>query len=83
MPYKILALQTENGYELLAWRKGDFSNKEVRRLTKKFRNDADVLTARVFGWERFFNTPTDMKKELVEVQYEDYGNQKHSRTQRI
>lgn len=67
MDYKILALHTEDGFELLAWRKGDFSKKEIRRLTKKFRNDADVLTARVFVWQRFFGSTSEMKKELSEV----------------
>ena len=67
MTYKILTLQTEKGYELLAWRKGDFSNKEVRRLTKKFRNDADVIGPSVFSWNRFYSTVEEMKQDLREI----------------
>jgi hypothetical protein len=46
MTYQLLALKTESGFDLLAYTKGEFSKKEVRRLTKKFRNEAGELVVR-------------------------------------
>ena len=67
MTYQLLALKTESGFDLLAYTKGEFSKKEVRRLTKKFRNDADVVDAFSCRWERFYDTVEEMKQELPKI----------------
>jgi hypothetical protein len=67
MNYQLLVLETESGYEALAYTKYVFSKKEVRRLTKKFRNDADVIDAFACHWERFYDTVEEMKKDLPEL----------------
>lgn len=67
MTYQVLALKTNQGYELLAYTKGEFSKRDSRRLTKKFRKDADVTSATALTWERFYDTVEEMKKELPEV----------------
>jgi hypothetical protein len=67
MGYKVLTLKTLSGYDLLAWSKSDISKRNARRLTKKFRNDIDVVTPVVFDWYRFYDTITEMKKDLPKV----------------
>ena len=67
MNYQVLTLQTDKGYELLAYTKGEFSKRDIRRLTKKFRKDADVISAGASRWERFYNTVEEMKQDLREV----------------
>jgi hypothetical protein len=67
MTYQLLTLQTDKGYEVLAYTKGEFSKRDVRRLTKKFRNDADVIKAGTSTWERFYDSVEEMKKDLPEV----------------
>ena len=67
MTYQVLTLQTNKGYEVLAYTNGEFSKRDIRRLTKKFRKDADVIRAGASTWERFYNTVEEMKKDLPEV----------------
>lgn len=67
MTYQVLTLQTDKGYELLAYTKGEFSKRDIRRLTKKFRKDKDVLGATALNWQRFYDTVEEMKKDLTEV----------------
>ena len=67
MTYQLLMLQTDKGYEVLAYTKGEFSKRDVRRLTKKFRNDADVIKATTAAWERFYDSTEEMKKDVPEV----------------
>lgn len=67
MTYQVLTLQTNEGYEVLAYTKGEFSKRDIRRLTKKFRKDADVISADASHWRRFYNTIEEMKKDLPEV----------------
>lgn len=67
LPYKIIALKTEKGYDLLAWRKGEISKKEARSLCKRFMKDSDVLHEVVMDWDRFYTSLSEMKKELPEV----------------
>ena len=67
MTYQVLTLQTDKGYEVLAYTKGEFSKRDVRRLTKKFRNDADVIGVGASTWQRFYDSIEEMKKDVPEV----------------
>ena len=67
MTYQVLTLQTDKGYEVLAYTKGEFSKRDISRLTKKFRKDADVISACASRCERFYNTVEEMKQDLREI----------------
>ena len=67
MTYQVLTLQTDKGYEVLAYTKGEFSKRDIRRLTKKFRNDADVIGVGASRWQRFYDSIEEMKKDVPEV----------------
>jgi hypothetical protein len=67
MTYQVLTLQTDKGYEILAYRKGEFSKRDVRRLTKKFRNDSDIVRVGVSSWERFYDSIEEMKNDVPEA----------------
>lgn len=67
MTYQVLTLQTDKGYELLAYTKGEFSKRDIRRLTMNLCKDADVIGPSVFSWERFYSTLEEMKQDLREI----------------
>ena len=67
MTYQLFVLQTETGHEVLAYTKGEFSKRDVRRLAKKFRNDKDVIKPITSTWERFYDSIEEMKKDVPEV----------------
>lgn len=67
MTFQLLTLKTVNGYEVLAYTKGELSKRDVRRLTKKFRHDADVVEVETSPWQRFYDSIEEMKKDVPEV----------------
>lgn len=67
--YKILTFRIKetDRVQPLAWCKGEISKKDMRRLTKKFRNDDDFGGAVVFEWFRLYSTISEMKSDLPEL----------------
>ncbi|MBO9428275.1 hypothetical protein [Sulfitobacter sp. R18_1] len=51
----------------MAWTKEKPSKKELRRITKKFRNDADFEAPYCAPWERLYDSAEEAKKSLPEI----------------
>lgn len=51
----------------LGWRNGDFSKKEIRRLTKKFKKDDDVLMGIAIDYRRIYPDKQSVMVTLPEV----------------
>jgi hypothetical protein len=67
--YKVLTfcVKETGRVQPLAWCKCEISKKDMRRLTKKFRNDNDFDGAVAFDWFRLYSTISEMKSALPEL----------------
>lgn len=62
---KVIALWCDDGkVQPLAWTVGPFSKRQLRKATRKFRHDADVVKPCVMHWARLYRSPKDMMAEL-------------------
>lgn len=60
---RILCIHTDEWtYVPLAWTDREISNKKLRRLVHKFRNDADFLKGAVLHWQSLYNSLAEVKK---------------------
>ena len=64
----VICLRIKDSREVqpLAWCKTEPSNRVLKRAVKKFLKDADVDGGVAMGWERLYNSKTEMKSELPE-----------------
>lgn len=53
---------TDHRYAPLAWTDREISDKEVRRLTKRFKTDIDFLKGVVLPWNRLYNSLDETKR---------------------
>lgn len=64
---KILCLRLKEGrVQPLAWTNIELSKKIIRRNTKKFQKDEDVIGGVLVSWYRLYNTPSEAKTDLKE-----------------
>lgn len=63
----VIGLRLDDGMiSPLAWTKRELSKKELRRATRKFKNDGDVVAPYQAAWYRLYNSKTEMKNDLSE-----------------
>lgn len=61
----IIGLKLDNGkVQPLAWRNTELSTKELRKATKQFKSDSDVVEPCQMEWSRLYNSKSEAKKEL-------------------
>lgn len=60
---RILCIHTDDRtYQPLAWTDREISKKEIRRLVRKFRTDADFLNGAVLNWSRLYSSLAEVKR---------------------
>lgn len=63
----VIGLRLDDGkVSPLAWTKRELSTKELRRATRKFKKDADVVEPYQADWFRLYDTKSEAKKDLPE-----------------
>jgi hypothetical protein len=66
--YMVFGLLLDNGrVSPVGWRYGDFSNRDVRYMTKKFKHDPDVVDGRTWRWHVLYDSISDMQKSLPRI----------------
>jgi hypothetical protein len=64
----VLALELTDGmYQPLAWSENKLSGKRVRRLTKKFSKERDVVCGKSVLWTRLYRTPFEAVTSLPKI----------------
>jgi len=65
--YMVLCLRVgKHNVSPLGWRAGEFSKREIRRECRRFKNDSDVIGGVALPYNRLYETPSEMKKEIPE-----------------
>lgn len=63
----IEVLTTDNLLSPVAYTKGKVSNKELKRLLKKFKTDSDFKDFFNLPWQKVYSTKAQAKQELTEI----------------
>jgi hypothetical protein len=64
----VVGLRLDDGkISPLAWAETDLTKRELRRVAKAHRKDADVIGGWCLPYWRLYDTPTEMKKELPKL----------------
>lgn len=68
MDYSIIGLKLTDGQIApLAYTQRDISDKELRRLTRKFRKDSDFAYGICINWRRLYSRKEEFKTTLPRV----------------